>query len=394
MEKKCVVVGVTSSVAAFKAVQLVSDLLKLNLDVEVIMTKNATEFITPLQFSSLTKHQTYVDTFARVADYKVEHISLAKKADAFIIAPATANVIAKVVNGLADDMLTTTFLAATCPKIIAPAMNTAMYDNPITQANLNKAREYGIEVVEPTSGLLACGDSGRGKLADIDSLIATILKALETNKILSGKHVLVSAGPTQEALDPVRYISNHSSGKMGYEIARAAYNMGAEVTLVSGPTNLKLPYGVKVINIKSAQDMFDAITSIYDAQDYVIKAAAVADFRPASVNDNKIKKQGSSTMEVNLVSNPDILKYLGEHKTHQKICGFAMETQDVKENAYKKFKSKNCDMLVVNDLFKKGAGFKGDTNVVSIFSHDKVEDLELMSKKDLAKVILEKLVEA
>lgn len=394
MEKKCVVVGVTSSVAAFKAVQLVSDLLKLNLDVEVIMTKNATEFITPLQFSSLTKHQTYVDTFARVADYKVEHISLAKKADAFIIAPATANVIAKVVNGLADDMLTTTFLAATCPKIIAPAMNTAMYDNPITQANLNKAREYGIEVVEPTSGLLACGDSGRGKLADIDSLIATILKALETNKILSGKHVLVSAGPTQEALDPVRYISNHSSGKMGYEIARAAYNMGAEVTLVSGPTNLKFPYGVKVINIKSAQDMFDAITSIYDAQDYVIKAAAVADFRPASINDNKIKKQGSSTMEVSLVSNPDILKYLGEHKTHQKICGFAMETQDVKENAYKKFKSKNCDMLVVNDLFKKGAGFKGDTNVVSIFSHDKVEDLELMSKKDLAKVILEKLVEA
>ena len=394
MNKKCVVVGVSSSVAAFKAVQLVSDLLKLNIDVEVIMTKNATEFIRPLQFSSLTKHQTYVDTFERVSDYQVEHISLAKKADAFIIVPATANVIAKVVNGLADDMLTTTFLAANCPKLIAPAMNTNMYNNPITQDNLNKARNYGIKIIEPSSGLLACGDTGAGKLADISTLISAIEAALETNKILKGKKVLVSAGPTEEAIDPVRYISNHSSGKMGYEIARAAYNMGADVTLVSGPSSLAVPYGVKCINIKSANEMFEAIKTNYPDTDYVIKAAAVADFRPLNVADNKLKKNGKDGMDIELVANPDILKYLGEHKTHQKICGFAMETENVLENARKKFISKNCDLLVVNDLFKKGAGFKGDTNVVSIFSKDKVEDFDLMSKRDLAKIILEKLVEA
>ena len=394
MNKKCVVVGVSSSVAAFKTVQLVSDLLKLNIDVEVIMTKNATEFIRPLQFSSLTKHQTYVNTFERVSDYQVEHISLAKKADAFIIVPATANVIAKVVNGLADDMLTTTFLAANCPKLIAPAMNTNMYNNPITQDNLNKARNYGIKIIEPSSGLLACGDTGAGKLADISTLISAIEAALETNKILKGKKVLVSAGPTEEAIDPVRYISNHSSGKMGYEIARAAYNMGADVTLVSGPSSLAVPYGVKCINIKSANEMFEAIKTNYPDTDYVIKAAAVADFRPLNVADNKLKKNGKDGMDIELVANPDILKYLGEHKTHQKICGFAMETENVLENARKKFISKNCDLLVVNDLFKKGAGFKGDTNVVSIFSKDKVEDFGLMSKRDLAKIILEKLVEA
>ena len=394
MQKKCVAVGVSSSVAAFKAVQLVSDLVKLNYDVEVIMTKNATEFITPLQFSSLTKHKTCVDTFERVAVYDVEHISIAKKADVFILAPASANLIAKVVHGIADDMLTTTFLAATCPKIIAPAMNTDMYNNPITRDNLDKARKYGMHIVEPQQGLLACGDVGVGKLADIKTMIAAIEMALEDNKILKGKKVLVSAGPTQEAIDPVRYISNHSSGKMGYEIAKAAFNMGAEVTLVSGVTSLDKPYGVNVIDIKSASDMFEVIKDLYQDMDYVIKAAAVADFRPVNVASNKLKKQGKEHMQIELEANQDILKYLGEHKTHQKLCGFAMETENVKENARAKFEKKNCDLLVVNDLFTKGAGFKGDTNVVSIFSKDKVEDLELMSKKELAKVILERLVEA
>ena len=390
--KKSVIVGVTSSIAIYKSVQMVSDLIKLGYDVEVIMTKNATEFISPLVFSSLTKHNTYVDTFDRNVTYDVKHISLRKKADLFVISPATANVIAKVANGIADDMLTTTFLACDCPKIVCPAMNTGMYENQVTIDNLNKLKNYGIHIVEPASGLLACGDEGKGKLAPIEDIIEAIQENIETNKVLKGKKVLVSAGATIEKIDPVRYISNHSTGKMGYAIARAARNLGAEVYLVSGKTNLKKPYDVNVIDVLSANDMFDVIKNLYEDMDYIIMSAAVADFRPKKVAINKIKKH-DGPMVIELEKNQDILAYLGENKTKQTICGFAMETENVIENAKDKLIRKNCDMLVVNNLNTKGAGFANDTNVVSILTLDKCEDLEIMSKTDLAKIIMDKLIE-
>lgn len=390
--QKCVLVGVSSSIAAYKSVQLVSDLLKKGYDVEVMMTENATKFITPLTFSSLTKHKTVYEMFEDDIDYDIKHISLAKKADVLIIAPATANVIAKLANGIADDFLTTTVLASRAPKIIAPAMNTNMYENEITKANLAKLKEMGFIIVEPEYGLLACKDEGKGKLANIKTLIEVIESALIKDKYLKGKKVIVTAGPTKEAIDPVRFITNHSSGKMGYAIARAAYALGAEVTLVSGEVDLDKPYGVNMVQVKSAKEMFEAMKELYADSDYVIMAAAVADYRPLEYACGKIKKN-SSSLELKLTKTDDILAYLGEHKTHQKLCGFAMETDDLLENAKHKFDIKNCDLLIANDISEEGAGFKHDTNAVYIISAQEVKKMPLMAKSDLAYLILKALYE-
>lgn len=388
--KKMILVAVSSSVAAFKSVQLVSDLLKKGFDVEVMMTKNATQFITPLSFSSLTHHKTYVDTFDREVDYSVEHIALAKRADVVIIVPASANVIAKVANGICDDMLTTTFLAATCPKIIAPAMNTNMYLNPITQHNLEKCKQYGMHIIEPQSGLLACLDEGIGKLADLQVIQESIMMHVYP-PVLKGKTVLISAGPTIEKMDPVRYVSNYSSGKMGYAIARAARNMGAKVILVSGKVNLDpVPY-VQMVYVESAKQMDEAMKVHFEVADYVVMSAAVADYTFANVAQSKLKK--SDEMNFELVKTNDILAYLGTHKTHQKLCGFAMETDDILNHAKDKLRRKNCDMLVVNDLHEDGAGFQVDTNRVTIVYPNHHEDLELMSKEKLAYEIIKRLVE-
>lgn len=389
--KKTIVLGITGGIAAFKAAQLTSDLIKKGYDVEVIMTKNATEFITPLTFESLTKHNVMVSTFEKVADRSVKHISIAKRADVFAIVPASANVIAKVAHGLADDMLTTTFLAANCPKLICPAMNTNMYENPITQHNLSICRSYGMQILDPADGFLACGDSGKGKLADVTEILDKIEELLHSEKPLLGKRVLVSAGPTQEALDPVRFISNHSSGKMGYELAKAARDMGADVTLISGPVSLPQPQGIQTISITTAQEMMDTILSLSDAQDIIIKAAAVGDYRAMHIAEDKIKKSGNE-LTMTFVKNPDILAALGERKkSGQLLCGFAMETKDLEENARKKMLTKHCDMLVANNLKIAGAGFQCDTNVATMFYQDKIETLTIMSKKELAFRILETL---
>ena len=333
---KTIVLGVTGGIAAFKAAQLTSNLIKKGYDVEVIMTQNATEFIQPLTFESLTRHNVMVSTFEKVADRSVKHISIAKRADLFVIVPATANVIAKVVYGLADDMLTTTFLAAKCPKLICPAMNTNMYENPVTQRNLQMAKDLGYEILEPEDGLLACGDSGKGKLVDLSIIEEKIHMMTQDDLCLKGKKVLISAGPTREAMDPVRFISNHSTGKMGYELARAARDMGANVTLVSGPSNLAVPMGVECIRIQSAQDMFEVISSKQNEMDFIIKSAAVGDYRVKEMASEKIKKKGD-VLTLELVKNPDILAYLGAHKPkHQILCGFAMETQDLIANATEK----------------------------------------------------------
>ncbi len=390
--QKCVLVGVSSSIAAYKSVQLVSDLLKKGYDVEVMMTENATKFVTPLTFSSLTKHKTVYEMFEDDIDYDIKHISLAKKADVLIIAPATANVIAKLANGIADDFLTTTVLASKAPKIIAPAMNTNMYENEITKANLAKLKEMGFIIIEPEYGLLACKDEGKGKLANISTLIEVIESTLVKDKYLKGKKVIVTAGPTKEAIDPVRFITNHSSGKMGYAIARAAYALGAEVTLVSGEVDLDKPYGVNMVQVKSAKEMFEAMKELYADSDYVIMAAAVADYRPLEYACGKIKKN-SSSLELKLTKTDDILAYLGQHKTHQKLCGFAMETDDLLENAKHKFDIKNCDLLIANDLSEEGAGFKHDTNAVYIISAQEVKKMPLMAKSDLAYLILKALYE-
>ena len=391
--KKTIVLGITGGIAAFKAAQLTSNLIKKGYDVEVIMTKNATEFITPLTFESLTKHNVMVTTFDKVADRSVKHISIAHRADLFVIVPASANVIAKIAHGIADDMLTTTFLAATCPKVICPAMNTNMYENPVTQHNLEILRSYGYHLIEPATGYLACGDTGKGKLEDINIIEDRICNLLADTNVLRGKKVLVTAGPTQEALDPVRYITNHSTGKMGYEIAKAARDMGASVTLISGPTALQAPTGVTKIDIKSANDMFEACKACYKEADFIIKAAAVGDYRPEVIADEKIKKSESS-MTIRFVKNQDILAYLGEHKkAHQVLCGFAMETQNLIENATKKMQKKNCDMLVANNLRTKGAGFATDTNVATIIHQDHIETLEKMSKYELGCKILKTMLE-
>ena len=390
--KKTIVLGVTGGIAAFKAAQLTSNLIKKGYDVEVIMTKNATEFITPLTFESLTRHNVMIDTFEKVADRSVKHISIAKRADAFILVPATANVIAKIVHGLADDMLTTTFLAAKCKKVICPAMNTNMYENPITQQNLQLCRQYGYHVIEPDSGYLACGDTGQGKLADLHTIEQYIDSLFQDHALLKGKRVLVTAGPTQEALDPVRFISNHSSGKMGYAIAQAAYDMGAEVTLISGPVNLSSIDGVTMIHVTSAKEMMEAVKQEYATQDFIIKAAAVSDYRAETISQEKRKKQ-ADTIQLTFVKNEDILAYLGQHKKpSQVLCGFAMETNHVVTFAKEKMKRKQCDILIANNLRQEGAGFQHDTNVVTMLYEDVEETLPLMKKYTLGQEILKKMV--
>lgn len=392
-EGKTVVIGVTSSIAAYKSITLVSDLKKLGINVIVIMTKNATELVTPLTFETISKNKVYIDTFNREFTFDVHHISLAKKADVFAICPATANIIAKMANGIADDMLSTTFLAMTCPMLVAPAMNTAMYENVATQANLRTLKSRGIKIIEPDSGFLACEDIGKGRLADIDVIKEHILNALYSKKDYSGKKVLITAGATCEALDPVRYITNHSSGKMGYALAKACAFRGGDVTLISGKTNLSCPLNVKKIDITSAEDMFNEVKNIKDDFDIIIKSAAVADYTPCSVSDEKIKKSSDGNLTLTLKPTKDILKYLGETKKEgQIICGFSMETQNMIENSRKKLEKKNCDMIVANNLKTQGAGFQCDTNVATLVLKDEEISLDIMSKDDLSHVILDKLI--
>ena len=392
LKGKTVVLGVSGSIAAYKIADLASKLSKLHCDVHVIMTKNATNFINPITFETLTNNKCLVDTFDRNFQYSVEHVALAKRADVVLVAPATANVIAKMAHGLADDMLTTTVLACTCPKIVSPAMNTQMLHNPITQDNLDILKHYGFEIIEPATGMLACKDIGEGKLPDTDVLLDYIFKAIAFEKDMEGLNVLVTAGPTQESLDPVRYITNHSSGKMGYAIARNAMLRGANVTLVSGETSIPKPRFVEIVDIKSAADMFEAVTSRADKQDIIIKAAAVADYTPATFSDDKIKKIDGD-MSIPLDRTQDILKYLGERKRpNQFLCGFSMETKDMLENSRRKLVHKNLDMIVANNLKVAGAGFGVDTNVITMITPGKEIALEMMSKDEAAEQILDEVL--
>ena len=389
LKGKTVLLGVTGGIAAYKAAALASALVKQHAAVEVVMTKNATEFVTPLTFEQLTGRRTMVDTFDRNFSHQVEHISLAERTDLVIIAPATANVCAKLAHGLADDMLTTTVLACRCPKLIAPAMNTNMYENPVTQDNLDILRRYGWDVIEPASGRLACGAVGKGKMPEPEDLLQHILKYLAFPHDLEGRKVLVTAGPTQEALDPVRYLTNHSTGKMGYAIAKMAMLRGAEVTLVSGPTSIPYPPFVKVIPIKSAQDMFEAVAEHAPSCDFIFKAAAVADYTPADYNDNKMKKKDGD-LSIPLKRTQDILKYLGEHRVPgQVICGFSMETENMLENSRAKLEKKNVDMICANNLKVAGAGFGVDTNIITLITKDSCTELPLQSKESAANAILD-----
>lgn len=390
--QKTIVLGVTGGIAAFKAAQLASDLVKKNYDVEVIMTKNATEFIAPLTFEALINHNVIVDTFEKVANRSIHHISLAKKADLFIIVPASANVIAKITHGIADDMLTTTFLACSKQKVICPAMNTQMYENPVTQDNLKRCKELGYAILEPAVGHLACGDSGKGKLCDLSDILDYVEQFFQRSDALKGKRVLITAGPTQEALDPVRYLTNHSSGKMGYSLAQAALDMGADVTLISGPVQLQPPKGVHFYPVTTAKEMFDAVCTYSMQADFIIKAAAVGDYRPVHVSEQKIKKSGDR-LHIEFIKNPDILAYLGEHKQdHQIICGFAMETQNLLANAQKKLEKKHCDMIVANDLHTEGAGFQSDTNIATIIDQTQHIPCPKMSKYELGVTILKHML--
>lgn len=390
--KKCIVLGICGGIAAYKAAQLTSNLIKKGYDVEVIMTKNATEFISPLTFESLTKHNVMVTTFDKVTDRSVKHISIAQRCDAFAVVPATANVIAKLAHGIADDMLTTTFLAASCPKIICPAMNTGMYENPLTQRNLALLREFGMQIVEPQSGRLACGDSGKGRLCDLTLIEDAIEMALFQEKPLCGKHVLISAGPTQEAIDPVRFISNHSTGKMGIALAWVAKAFGAEVTLVHGPITQSIPFGVQTIAVTSAREMAEVFQKEYTKADVIIKAAAVSDYRSASIAEHKIKKNDND-MKIELVKNPDILMWLGEHKQpNQVLCGFAMETEKLLENAQSKLQNKHCDLLIANHLNEQGAGFAADTNIVTILTPTEKIQLPCMNKRDVSVKIWNQII--
>lgn len=392
LKGKTVLLGVTGSIAAYKIANLASMLVKLHCNVHVIMTQNATNFIHPITFETLTNNRCIVDTFDRNFQYNVEHVSLAKQADVVLIAPASANVIAKLAHGLADDMLTTTVLACTCKKIVAPTMNTQMYNNPITQDNIQTLRNYDFEVIDPASGFLACRDIGAGKMPEPEVLLDYILKEIACEKDMAGMNVLVTAGPTQEALDPVRYITNHSTGKMGYAIATNAMLRGANVTLVSGPTNIKKPPFVKVVDIKSAQDMFEAVTTAAPEQDIIIKSAAVADYRPVNVSDEKVKKKDGD-MSIPLERTQDILKFLGEHKPDgQFLCGFSMETQNMLENSRAKLEKKNLDMIIANNLKVAGAGFGTDTNIVTMITKEEEIELEIMSKADVAKCILDQIL--
>lgn len=394
LKGKTVLLAVTGGIACYKSANLASALVKQGANVQVLMTKNATEFIGPHTFESLTGNRVSVDTFDRNYQFQVEHIALADQADLVLVAPATANVLAKLAHGLADDMLTTTILACNCPKIAAPAMNTKMYENPVTQDNLDILRKYGWEIVEPASGRLACGAVGKGKMPEPEDLLETVLHALSHEKDMSGLKVLVTAGPTREALDPVRYLTNHSTGKMGYAIAKAAAARGAQVTLVSGPVNLKKPPYMEVVDILSAQDMFDAVTSRAPDQDIIIKAAAVADYRPASVAEDKIKKSGNdSDLSLPLARTSDILAWLGEHRVPgQFLCGFSMETKDMVANSKKKLEKKHIDLIAANNLKQAGAGFGVDTNVLTLIAADGARELPLMSKEEAAHALLDEIM--
>ena len=392
LKGKTVLLGVTGGIAAYKAAYLASALVKLHANVEVVMTQHATQFIAPLTFEQLTGNRCMVDTFDHNFAHQVEHIALADRTDLVLIAPATANVCAKLAHGLADDMLTTTVLACTCPKLIAPAMNTHMLENPVTQDNLDLLRHYGWEVISPASGRLACGAVGSGKLPEPDLLIQHILRAIALPHDLTGKKVLVTAGPTQEALDPVRYLTNHSSGKMGYAIAKTAMLRGAQVTLVSGPTSISPPPFVEVVEVVSAQDMFQAVTSRQEQADFIFKAAAVADYTPADYSDDKVKKR-EGDLSIPLKRTQDILKHLGEHRRpDQIICGFSMETRDMLENSRVKLEKKNVDMICANNLKVDGAGFGVDTNVITLITRDRVEELPLLSKEAAAGRILDRAI--
>lgn len=389
---KNIILGVTSSIAAYKSANVASALVKKGCNVNVLMTENATNFINPLTFEELTKHKCIIDTFDRNVQYNVAHISLAVSADAFIIAPASANVIGKIANGIADDMLTTTVMACKCPVIISPAMNTNMYENPIVQDNLAKLERFGYIIVPPAEGRLACGAIGKGKMPDEQVLLDYLERALSDKQDFKGKRVLVTAGPTQESIDPVRYITNHSSGKMGYAVARQAMLRGAEVTLVSGKVNLPPVPFVKMIYITTAEDMYNAVTAEFENTDIVIKAAAVADFRPKRIADDKLKKAyGMDSIE--LEPTKDILKELGKNKKNRFICGFSMETKNMTENSRKKLENKNLDMIVCNNLKVEGAGFQGDTNVVTVIDKTNITELGIMSKTEVADKILDRIAE-
>lgn len=393
LQGKCVLLGITGGIAAYKMANVASGLRKAGATVHVIMTENATKFITPLTFETLTNNRCVVDTFARDFQYDVKHISLAKAADLILIAPATANVIAKLANGLADDMLTTTVLAARCKKLVAPAMNTAMLENPITQDNLAKLKKYGFGIIEPAVGMLACKDVGSGKLPEPETLLDCIAMELAREKDMAGLHVTVTAGPTQEALDPVRYLTNHSTGRMGYAIAREAMLRGADVTLISGPTALKPVPGVKTVDVVSARDMFEAVQAALPETDILVKAAAVADYRPVSIAGDKIKKQDGD-MAIPLERTDDILGWVAEHRHPGLfVCGFSMETRDMLENSRKKLARKHLDMIAANNLKVAGAGFGVDTNVVTILTADGIQELPLMGKDQVAAKLLDAILE-
>lgn len=392
LKGKTVVLGVTGSIAAYKIANLASALVKLQADVNVIMTKNATNFINPITFETLTGNKCLVDTFDRNFQFSVEHVALAKRADVFLVAPASANVIGKMAHGIADDMLTTTILACKCPKLVSPAMNTNMYENPIVQDNLKVLEKYGFEVIDPASGYLACGDTGAGKMPEPETLLAYILKTIALEKDLAGKKVLVTAGPTQEKIDPVRFITNHSTGKMGYAIAENCMLRGAEVTLVTGPVAIAPPPFVKVIPVVTAADMAEAVKDCYQEQDIIIKSAAVADYRPERPAEEKVKKQdGGASIE--LERTEDILAFLGANRREgQFICGFSMETEHMLENSRAKLEKKKVDMIVANNLKVTGAGFGTDTNVVTLITKDDCRELEIMSKADVAAAIVTEIL--
>ena len=394
LKGKTVVLAVTGSIAAYKIASLASALKKLHADVHVLMTENAENFINPITFETLTGNKCLIDTFDRNFQYNVEHVALAKKADVVMVAPASANVIGKIAHGIADDMLTTTVMACRCKKIVAPAMNTQMFENPIVQDNLKTLEHYGYEVISPASGYLACGDTGQGKMPEPELLLQYILKEIAFPKDLEGKKVLVTAGPTQESIDPVRYITNHSSGKMGYALAKMAMLRGARVTLVSGPTAIDPPEFVQTVPVVTAEEMFQEVTSRAGEQDIIIKAAAVADYRPKTVSREKVKKQGED-LSLEMERTRDILKYLGEHKKQgQFLCGFSMETENMLENSRKKLKSKNLDMIVANNLKVEGAGFAGNTNVITMITENEEVSLEKMLKEEAALKILDQILKS